>query len=116
MNLSKHLNITSLSEKDEINEIFRKGKKISTNVGPVYFYLNTSEKNIKAAILIKKKIGNACYRNYVKRIIRYYINSDFTLLKKYNRVIFLFNLSKPIKYKDLKSEYNFPFMIKDKRF
>jgi ribonuclease P protein component len=106
MNLSRRLSITSLSQKNEIIEIFRNGKKISTNVGPVYFYDNKNVKNIKAAILIKKKIGNACYRNYVKRMIRYYINSDFTLLKKYNRVIFLYSLTKPIKYEELKREYN----------
>jgi len=105
MNLSKHLKITSLSDKKEIDEILRKGKKIPTGLGPVYFYLNKSVKNIKVAILVKKKIGNAWYRNYVKRIIRYYINSEITLLK-YNRVIFLYRLNRTIKYKELKAEYN----------
>ena len=111
MNLSKRLNITSLADKNEISIIFRNGKKVSTKFGPVYFYSNKSVKNIKVAVLLKKSIGNACYRNYVKRIVRYYINSDFTLLKKYNRVIFLYSSTVPIKYTKLKDEYNSRFIL-----
>ncbi|MCB0282757.1 MAG: ribonuclease P protein component, partial [Calditrichaeota bacterium] len=80
------------------------GKKRSTSFGPVFFY-SDSGSDIKIAILIKKSIGKAYYRNYIKRIIRFYIRTDFTLLEKYNRVIFLYKNTENITYKNLKNEY-----------
>ncbi len=106
MNLSKQLKISSLSNKNEISVILKNGIKITTRFGPVYFYSVKNDTNNKIAILIKKKIGNACYRNYIKRIIRFYMRSEITLLRKYNRVIFLYRYLRPIKYDILKTEYN----------
>lgn len=107
MNISRQRKIYSLSSKKEIDVIFSNGKKINTKFGPVYFYSANEDTNIGIAILIKKTIGKAHYRNYIKRIIRFYIRSQITLLGKYNRVIFLYRYLKPIKYDRLKNEYNF---------
>ena len=107
MNLSKLPKIFSLSNKKEISVIFSNGKKINTKFGPVYFYSVKEDANNRIAILIKKKIGRAYYRNYIKRTIRFYIRSEITLLGKYNRVIFLYRYIKPVKYDQLKLEYNF---------
>lgn len=104
MNLIKQHSYSSLSNRDEISLILKYGTKRATRFGPVFFYSVKNSDN-KIAILIKKTIGKAFYRNYIKRIIRYYIRTDFTLLKKYNRVIFLYRFNEKIKYKNLKSEY-----------
>jgi len=112
MNLSNQPKIYSLSNKKDISVIFSNGKKINTEFGPVYFYSVEEDTTNKIAILIKKKIGKAYYRNYIKRAIRFYIRSEITLLGKYNRVIFLYRNLKPIKYDQLKSEYN--FKLRDK--
>ncbi len=107
MNLSKHPKIFSLSNKEEISVIFKNGKKVNTRFGPIYFYSIDEDANNRIAILIKKKIGKAYYRNYIKRTIRFYIRSQITLLGKYNRVIFLYRYLEPIKYEQLKIEYNY---------
>jgi ribonuclease P protein component len=106
MNLSKRLNYYSLADKDEISVILKYGTKKVTRFGPVFFYYAKKNKTTKIAILVKKAIGKAHYRNYIKRIIRYYIRTDFTLLDKYNRVIFLYRYSEKIKFKQLKDEYD----------
>ena len=63
--------IVSLSKNDEFKEIL-KGKKIS-NPYSIIFFKKLSYKNNKmlnAAIVTKKKIGNAVFRNRVKRRMR----------------------------------------------
>lgn len=105
MNLSSQHNFTSLSNKEEISYILNRGKKIYTRFGLI-FYLNMKDVlGKKIAILIKKNIGKAHHRNYIKRIIRHFIKSDITLLSKYNRVIFLYRFKGKVKYKDLQEEY-----------
>ena len=105
MNLIKQLNLTSLSDKNEISVILKYGTKKETRFGPVFFYNFKKSKDSRIAILVKKSIGKAYYRNYIKRIIRYYIRTDFTLLKKYNRVIFLYRFKEKIRFNKLKDEY-----------
>ncbi len=106
MNLSNQPKIYSLSNKKEISVIFSNGERINTKFGPIYLYSVNDDAKNRIAILIKKKIGKAYYRNYIKRRIRFYISSEITLLENYNRVIFLYRYLKPIKYDDLKNEYN----------
>ncbi len=106
MNLSNQPKIYSLSNKKEISVIFSNGEKINTKFGPIYLYSVNDDAKNRIAILIKTKIGKAYYRNYIKRRIRFYISSEITLLENYNRVIFLYRYLKPIKYDDLKNEYN----------
>lgn len=106
MNLSNRPNILSLSDRSEISVIFSSGHKVFTKFGPVYFYRIEKDTCNRAAVLVKKRIGNACYRNYIKRILRFYIRSQITLLGKYNRVIFLYRRIEKTKYDDVKKEYD----------
>lgn len=107
MNLSSPLNCSSLRKKNEITFVIKNGKKIKTKIGPVFLYNDFEERKNKAAILVKKNIGKAHFRNYIKRIIRYYIRSEVTLFEEFNRVIFLYVSSeKKVKYSQIKSTYD----------
>ena len=57
----------SLKSKQEFNKIMKKGKKIITQ-DFLIFYENSNE--FKIGISIPKKLGNAVFRNYNKRIIK----------------------------------------------
>ena len=57
MNISKTLNIVSLSKKDEIQRIFIKGQKVYTKFGLLFLYKDNEDTLSKIGILIKKKIG-----------------------------------------------------------
>jgi ribonuclease P protein component len=106
MNLSKTHNISILIKKEEIDNIFKNGKKVFTKYGSVFFYLKEESSKRKVAIFVRKKIGKASYRNYIKRIIRYFIRKNLTLFANYNRVIFLFGYyNKKLQYKDLESGF-----------
>lgn len=98
MNLISQLNCSTLTDQAEISLVFKKGKKIKSDFGIIYCLNDKTKVDYKIAILIKKNVGKAFYRNYIKRIIKYYIRNHFTLLKKYNRVIFLYSYKEKIKY------------------
>jgi ribonuclease P protein component len=107
MNLSSQPNSTSLKAKNEISLVLNNGKKIKTTIGPVFLFKDDNVEDKKVAVLIKKNVGKAYYRNYIKRIIRYYVRSEFTLFEKFNRVIFLYGYTgEKIKYEFLKENYN----------
>ena len=110
MNISKQLRYTTLNSKKEISNVFKNGKKIKSEVGPVYLLNEKENKDSKFAILIKSDIGKAYYRNYIKRIIRFYIRTNTTLFENFNRVIFLYNYKKKkIDYSFLKANYDTSF-------
>jgi ribonuclease P protein component len=104
MNLSSPLNCSVLKNKDEISVVLKNGKKVRSDIGTIYFFNNDNEPFKKFAIFVKKNIGKAFYRNYIKRIIRFYIRSNFTLFNKYNRVIFFYSCSQKVKYSFLKDQ------------
>jgi len=106
MNISSQLNCSVLNNKNEISVVLKNGKKIKSDLGIIYFFNIEKEIYKKAAIFIKKNTGKAYYRNYIKRIIRFYIRSNFTLFNKYNRVIFFYNNKNKINYKFLKEHLN----------
>jgi len=102
MNISSPLNCSVLTHKDEIASVLKNGKKIRSDLGTIYLF-NLKEAPVKKmAIFVKKNIGKAHYRNYIKRIIRFYIRSNFTLFNNYNRVIFFYNYKEKIRYPFLK--------------
>lgn len=108
MNISSLHKFSSLSNKDEISTALKEGKKLKSESGPIYFYKAKNKDGIKFAILVKKNIGRACYRNYIKRIIRFYIRTNATLFENFNRVIFLYNSKKRITdYKVVQKNYDF---------
>ena len=102
MNLSSQLNCSVLTNKNEISAVIKNGRKIKSDLGILYLFNIEKELFTKAAIFVKKNTGKAHYRNYIKRIFRFYIRSNFTLFKKYNRVIFFYNYKNKISYAFLK--------------
>jgi len=106
MNLSSPLNCSVLTNKNEISVVLKNGKKVKSDIGTIYFFNEKKQLHNSAAIFIKKNIGKAFYRNYIKRIIRFYIRSNFTLFNNYNRVIFFYNYKEKIKYKFLRKQFD----------
>jgi len=104
MNLSSPLNCSVLKNKDEISVVLKNGKKVRSDIGTIYFFNNDKDTFKKFAIFVKKNVGKAFYRNYIKRIIRFYIRSNVTLFNKYNRVIFFYSFKEKVKYSFLKDQ------------
>jgi len=105
MNISKRHKILSIKNKDEINLVLNNGRKNKTHYGPVFVYNDSDELNKKMAVLVKKNIGSAVKRNYVKRIVRRFICKFPLVLEENNRIIFIYTNSKPVTYSELESEY-----------
>ena len=106
MNLSSQHNLQSIADKKEISVILKYGTKYSTCYGPVFFYNNKKCKKNKVGILVKKNIGKAFYRNYIKRVLRFYIRTELTLFKDFNRVIFIYRNNVKTNFNKISSEYN----------
>ena len=105
MNISRRHNISSLKKKNEIDLVFKYGEKKHTKLGPVFLHNDRNNEMRKVAVLVKKHVGSSVNRNYIKRIIRYFITHHSFILDNHNRIIFLFNRRKPVEYSKLKEEY-----------
>jgi ribonuclease P protein component len=105
MNISKTLNIVTLSNKDEIQHVLKKGQKVYTKFGLLFLYKNNDNILSKIGILVKKKSGNAVKRNYIKRIIRYFICKEYNNISHYSKIVFLYNYQGNIFYKNLRDTY-----------
>ena len=57
----------SLKSKQEFNKIIKKGKRIITKEFLIFY---TKANDFKIGISIPKKLGNAVFRNYNKRVIK----------------------------------------------
>lgn len=108
MNILNQPNISIINNRNEINRILKSGTKVFTKFGPVFFLSKDidTDDSLKIAILLNKKTGKAFFRNRIKRLLRYYVRTELTLLSKYNRVIFFYRSTKNTKYSNLKSEYD----------
>ncbi len=105
MNISKRLNIISITNSKEIKQTLDNSKKIYFKYGILFLKKDSHLKEtLKFAVLVKKHCGNAVRRNYIKRISRNLIVRNITLFKPYNRVIFLFLSKEPFRYNELKNE------------
>lgn len=105
MNISKQPNISSLKNKVEIKDLLATGRKVFNKYGIIFVLKKTNEPNLKSAILIKKKIGNAVHRNYIKRLNRHFIREHADQLSQYPRSLFLFLYKGKVTYQELASEY-----------
>jgi len=105
MNIIRRHNISSLKQKNEIDQVFKFGQKKHTRYGPIFLYNINKDTNRKAAILVKKHVGSSVKRNYIKRIVRYFIASHHFVFENKNRIIFLYNNNRPVEYSKLKEEY-----------
>ena len=92
MNISSLHKIKTLKKRNEIKAVLDKGKKIKTKYGLIFLYKNVDGKEKKAAILLKKSVGSAVRRNYIKRILRAIIRSNNDLFfNNCNRVVIIYN-------------------------
>jgi len=104
MNILTGHKITTIGKKDEISLVLQKGKKFKFKYGLIFLYNVNRSSEKKAAVLIKKSIGNAVRRNYIKRIVRSFFRKYYRLLDKFNRVIILINQKADITYQQLEKE------------
>ena len=105
MNLTKTHNISTISNNQEIRYILNKGQKVYTKFGLIFMLSDSEDKKIQTAVLLKKKVGNAVKRNYIKRIIKNFFVNNLSLFKNYNRIIFLYSFEGDIKYRELEQVY-----------
>ena len=106
MSLSAQHNIVSIKKDDEIKKILANGKKIYTKYG--IFFLAESPKIDPPgfAILIKKNVGNAVFRNYCKRLVREYTRKRLDIFSKYSRILFLYNFRGDVAFDLMSDEFN----------
>ncbi|HGY54340.1 MAG TPA: ribonuclease P protein component [Caldithrix abyssi] len=91
MNLSRRLRIQSLKRRNEIQEVFDRGKKIYLGFGLLVLHNrpeDTSKR--KVAVLVKKQCGNAVVRNQIKRVLRHVFCALPEIYNSYNRVVILY--------------------------
>jgi ribonuclease P protein component len=105
MNISKTLNIVTISHKNEIKDVIAKGQRVYTKFGLLFLYRDNIEVLNKIGILVKKQSGNAVKRNYIKRIIRQFVRNEYILLQHYSKIIFLFNYKGKISYNEIRDTY-----------
>ena len=105
MNLHDHPKIVTIKKNTEIKEILSSGKRIHTQYGIFFLGKKSTDKRINFAVLIKKSVGNAVWRNYCKRIVRSYIRNNIEILPENSQVIFLYTYSGKINYTLLEKEF-----------
>ena len=111
MNISNLHKITSLRKREEIRFVLENGRKIRTKYGLIFVLKEIKKDNKRAAILLKKNIGSAVKRNYVKRILRSIIRTNHGyIFNSYNCVLFLFNYKGPINFALIEKEYRNIFL------
>lgn len=106
MNLSALLKILPIKKDTDIKELMSKSEKIYTKYG--LFFLNRDVKidQFGFAVLIKKRVGKAVWRNYCKRLIREYMRAHIHIFSRYNRILFLYNYEGAVDYKGLTEEFD----------
>lgn len=103
MNLNRKHRISTISNRQEIRHILDSGRRTFVkHIGVLFVFQENSDINKKAAILIKKSIGCAAKRNYVKRIFRHFIREHFDRFGRFNRVILIYNGKSDLNYNELK--------------
>lgn len=83
-----------------------KGEKIFTKYGLFFFNSKGQSDNLRFAVLIKKNVGKAFWRNYCKRIVRSYARNRLKQLLQFQQVIFLFTYTGKVKYRYLEEEFD----------
>ncbi|MBD3223233.1 MAG: ribonuclease P protein component [Caldithrix sp.] len=109
MNISSQDKIVTLKSRHQINNVLKRGFKISTQFGPIFFpkgKKNDDSKVCKIAILLSKKVGNAVHRNYVKRIFKEYIRKHPATFKKYGRAVLIYNFKGSVNFHAMEKELN----------
>ena len=106
MNLFAQHKIETIKKNTEIKELLSTGKKINTKYGIFFLGNKRKDDRIKFAVLIKKSVGKAVWRNYCKRIIRAYIRNRSDNFLEKSQVIFIYTYNGKINYKLLEEEFD----------
>ena len=94
--------VNTLKNSKDFLEVISKGHKY-TKSGFIFYFLKNNSEEIKLGISIKKKTGNAVYRNKLKRQIKNIININLKQLIGFNLVVVNYEVrTKPFKYQELK--------------
>ena len=106
MSLSVRPKIVTIKNKTELRNILDNGKKIYTKYG--IFFLNQTQPApvISFAVLIKKSVGNAVWRNYCKRIVRVYLRDHFSKFLVFKKIVFLYNFQGKVNHDELTREFD----------
>ena len=93
--------VNTLKTSKDFLEVISKGQKY-TKTGLIFYSLKNNSEEFKLGISIKKKTGNAVYRNKLKRQIKSLINFNLRQLNGFDIVIINYEERlKPIKYQEL---------------
>lgn len=93
--------VDTLKNSKEFLEVISKGHKFKDS-GFIFYFLKNNIESTKIGISIKKKTGNAVYRNKLKRQIKNLISSNINNLIGFNVVIVNYQeRNQPIKYNKL---------------
>jgi len=108
MNISVQHKILSLKRKEDIENLLAIGLKKHTKYGVFFFGIEqkSNDESIKFAVLIKKNVGKAIWRNYCKRIVREYVKNHIELFRNFKETIFIYNYVGQINYDLLEKELN----------
>jgi len=93
--------VNTLKTSKDFLEVISKGQKY-TKSGLIFYSLKNNSEEIKLGISIKKKTGNAVYRNKLKRQIKNIININLEHLIGFNLVVVSYEKrQKPFKHQEL---------------
>ena len=106
MNLIAQHNISVIKKNAELTELLDKGVKINTKYGLFFYNSEGLSDTFRFAVLIKKNVGKAIWRNYCKRIVRTYIRNRLKHLLHYKQIIFLYTYTGKVKYSYLEEEFD----------
>ena len=106
MNLRDQSKIFIIKKNSEIKKILSSGRKIHTTYGVFFIDHKKAEKRINFAVLVKKSVGNAVWRNYCKRIVRVYIRKKINLFPVNSKFLFLYTYEDKINYRLLEEEFD----------
>jgi ribonuclease P protein component len=104
MNIHDQHKIISIKKNTEIKKILATGKRIQTKYGIFFIKQNKTDNKMNFAVLIKKSVGNAVWRNYCKRIVRAYIRNKINLFPQNSKCLFLYTYEDKINYQLLEEE------------
>jgi len=106
MNLRDQHKVITIKKNSEIKEILSNGTKIYTKYGIFFIGHKKTDNLINFAVLIKKSVGKAVWRNYCKRIVRAYVKNNIDIFPDKRQIIFLYTHEGKIEYKILEEEFD----------
>ena len=93
--------VNTLKTSKDFLEVISKGQKY-TQSGIIFYSLKNNSEEIKLGISIKKKTGNAVFRNKLKRQIKNIVNINLDYLIGFNLVVVNYEKrQKPFKHQEL---------------